>query len=135
MADERNVKVIEKIITQTKEHKISWDYLDTKPEIYQGMDWVRTKTQLDAFLGTKEKEYCDFNRENSFYARVNDTYIVVKSKNNNPSDLYFIPYTFKKVVKMGAGEYGEYITRLLNLIHSQFPDAKDFINDFLSDEE
>ena len=135
MSNEKNIKVIEKIIDQTKKHQIKWDYLDNKPEIYQGMEWIRTKTQFDAFLGTKEKEYLAFDRENSFYTCLKNTYIVIKSPINSPASLYIVPETFKKVVVMPAGEYGEYVTYLLNLVHSQFPDARDFIDDFLNDGE
>lgn len=134
MADEKNIKVIAKIINQTKEGKIAWEYLDKKAEIYQGMRWTTTRTQFDSFLGLKEKECIDFNRENSFYTKISGTYIVLKSYDNNPVDLYIIPYTFKKVIKMSSSNYGEHITRLFNLVNSQFPDAKDFIDDFLDSE-
>lgn len=135
MAEQTYINFIEEIIERTKAHSISWDYLDKKIDLYQGMDWTRTKTQIDIFYGTKESEYVDFNVENSFYAKIDNTYIVLKVRNNNPADLFVIPYTFKKVVKMSADEYGEYITRLMNIVQSQFPDAKDFISNFLHNEE
>lgn len=43
--------------------------------------------------------------------------------------------TYKKVVEFSPDEYGEYITRLLNLVQSQFPSADAFIDDFLKVKE
>ena len=43
--------------------------------------------------------------------------------------------TYKKEVEFSPDEYGEYITRLLNLVQSQFPSADAFIDDFLKVKE
>lgn len=45
--------------------------------------------------------------------------------------LYVIPRTFKKVVILSPDLYGEFITRLLNLVQSKFPSGDAFIDSFL----
>ena len=54
---------------------------------------------------------------------------------NQPASLFIVPETYKKVVEFSPDEYGEYITRLLNLVQSQFPSADAFIDDFLKVKE
>ena len=75
------------------------------------------------------------HEENSFYAKINETYVVLRVRRANlPADLYVVPYTYKRVVKMAADEYGEYITRLMNLVQNEFPDGKSFIDKLLAEE-
>lgn len=132
MAEKKYVDFLNKLISQTKDRKIFWKYLDTNVVLYEGMEWTTTSTEFGIFGETKEKTRINFDRENSFYASVNGTYIVIYVWNNQPAKLYVVPETFKKVVKLTPDEYGEYITRLLNLVHSQFPNAETFIDNFLS---
>ena len=40
----------------------------------------------------------DFNREDSFYANENGTFIVIFVWGNQPAKLYVVPETFKKIV-------------------------------------
>ena len=64
--------------------------------------------------------------------KVVQTYVVLYVWNNNPAKLYVVPNTYKKVVKLEPDEYGEYITRLLNLVQSQFPSGEAFIDSILN---
>lgn len=129
------VEFIEKIIHKTKEHRIRWDYLDKNQDLYLGMDWLKVKSQMDNLFPQKDKYYYDFDEENSFYAKINDTYVVLRVRRANlPADLYVVPYTYKRVVKMAADEYGEHITRLMNLVQNEFPDGKSFIDKLLAEE-
>ena len=48
---------------------------------------------------------------------------------------FIVPGTYKKIVELAPEDYGEYITRLLNLVQSQFPSADAFIDDFLKDKK
>lgn len=126
------IEFIEKIIHKTKEHRIRWDYLDKNQDLYLGMDWLKVKSQMDNIFPQKDKYYYDFDAENSFFAKIDDTYIVLRVRRTNlPADLYVVPYTYKRVVKMSADEYGEYITRLMNLVQNEFPDGKSFIDKLL----
>lgn len=134
MAEQKYIDFINKIIEKTKTCNISWNYLDKNEELYQGMDWMTTKTKFDAFLGLKEKDYINFDPENSFFAKVGSVCLVLLVRHNTPANMYIVPYTYKKVVKLPADEYGEYITRLINLVNSQFPNADDFIDSFLKDD-
>ena len=91
-----------------------------------------TKTNYAMFpLGAKETITPDFNQEDSFFAHMGDMYIVIYVWYNEPAKLYIVPKTYKKVTVLPADEYGEYITRLLNLVQSQFPNAETFIDNFL----
>ena len=48
-------------------------------------------------------------------------------------DVYVVPSTFKNTVYLSAEIYGDIITRLLNLVQSQFPDGEVFIDKFLKE--
>ena len=135
MSNTNYIAFIERIIEMTKSNSLRWDYLDKKIELYQGMDWIQTKTRFDGFFGTKEVEYPNFDDENSFYAQIDGTYIVLRVCDKKPANLYVVPYTYKKVVKLSADIYGEYITRLMNIVQSKFPSAENFIDAFLKNED
>ena len=134
MADQRYTEFIEKIISRTKSNSLNWSYLDTKKELYEGMGWVNTKTEYELFRGNKEIITPDFNVEDSFYTNIDNMYIVIYVWRDQPAKLYIVPYTYKKVTSLTPDEYGEYITRLLNLVQSQFPNAETFIDSFLENE-
>lgn len=133
MAEKRYVDFLNKLINSTKERKIDWKYLDTNQELYEGMEWIKTSTEFALWGGSKEKTVLDFNKEDSFYAQEDGTYIVIYVWGNRPAKLYVVPSTFKKVVIFTPDEYGEYITRLLNLVQNQFPNGESFIDVFLND--
>lgn len=130
MGNEKYIIFLKNIIEDTKNRKMEWDYLDANASLYEGMNWTRTKTEFSA-LSTKEKEYPNFDRENSFYTSIGSTYIVLLVRSNQPAVLYVVPNTYKKIVKLSPDEYGELITRLLNLVESQFPNAEDFIEEYI----
>ena len=135
MANQRYIDFLNKLINDTKENRIRWKYLDTNRALYEGMEWTKTTTEFGLFTGNREITLMDFNREDSFYSNENGTYVVIYVWGNQPAKLYVIPETFKKVVTLTPDEYGEYITRLLNLVQSQFTNAEAFIDKFLNDKE
>ena len=126
------IAFIEQIIEMTKNNSLTWDYLDSHTKLYQGMKWTQSRTQFDVFLGSKEVERPNFDDENSFYTKIDNTYIVLYARDKSPANLYVVPYTYKNVVIMTADMYGEYITRLMNIVQSKFPSAKSFIDSFLN---
>lgn len=133
MSEQRYVDFIEKIIERTKEKKIAWRYLDTNKALYEGMHWTTTKTDFGFLASIKEITLPDFNQEDSFYANIDGTYIVIYVWKDQPASLYVVPETYKKVVWLTPDEYGASITRLLNLVQSQFPSGEGFIDSILSD--
>lgn len=130
MDSERYVSFLKKIIEDTKENKMQWRYLDSNDSLYEGMEWTKTKTEFGLF-SQKEHVYPDFDTENSFYTSIMDTYIVLLVHSNQPAILYIVPKTYKKVVTLRPDEYGELITRLLNLVESQFPNGENFIEEYI----
>ena len=131
MAEKKYIEFLNKLIDDTKERKIDWKYLDKNKTLYEGMNWTKVSSVLGLFSGEKEKTYADFNVEDSFYTIVNETYIVIYVYGTQPATLYVIPGTFKKVVILSPDLYGDFITRLLNLVQSQFPSGDAFIDSFL----
>ena len=131
MAEKKYIDFLNKLIDDTKERKIDWKYLDKNKTLYEGMNWTKVSSVLGLFSGEKEKTYADFNVEDSFYTIVNETYIVIYVYGTQTATLYVIPRTFKKVVILSPDLYGEFITRLLNLVQSQFPSGEAFIDSFL----
>ena len=132
MDDQRYVHFILALIQQTKEKKLHWQYLDKNRALYEGMNWTRTKASYGLFSGGKEIISPDFNTEDSCFVNVDDIYIVLYVWGNQPANLYIIPNTYKKVTRLTADGYGDHITRLLNLVQSQFPNAEDFIDKFIA---
>ena len=130
MAEQVYIDFIEKIINRTKEKKLSWNYLDSKESLYEGMGWIQTRNEYVMFGSNKEVTYPDFDVESSFYATIGNMFVVIYVWSNQPAKLYVVPNTYKKVVSLTPDEYGEYITRLLNLVQSQFPNAETFIKEF-----
>ena len=135
MADQRYIDFIEAIIDRTKNNQLDWHYLDKNESLYKGMEWTKTTTEYGLFsLNGKEKTVADFNQEDSFYAHIGEMYIVIYVWRDQPAKLYIVPNTYKKVTCLAPDEYGKYITRLLNLVQSQFPNAETFIDNFLKKE-
>lgn len=134
MVSEKYIAFIEKLIEMTKRNALAWSYLDTEPDLCKGMEWtVDTRDVLSIFADvTNVKRYDD---EESFVCRREGTYIVLFMKSNSATpSLYVIPHTYKSVAILKPDEYGEYITRLYNLVKSGFPQADTFIDTFLSEE-
>ncbi len=130
MADNNYIKFLDLLINETKIKKIKWDYLDKNKNLIKNMDWCTTS--LFSTMTARDPEP-NFNTEDSFYAKSGETYIVILVYGNDPATLYVIPPTFKKIVHLRADEYGDQITRLLNIVQSQFPNADQFIKDFIFD--
>jgi hypothetical protein len=132
MANNKYVDFIIRITQQTKNKKLNWRYLDTNKALYEGMGWVNTRTQLALFSPDREVKTPNFNQENSFYSCIDGMFIVLYVWNDEPAKMFVIPDTYKKVVTLPPDEYGEHITKLLNLVQSQFPNAESFIDNYLS---
>ena len=126
---------IDKVINMTKEHALSWAYLDTEEALCKGMNWMATSRETSFLALTDILVAKHFDEENSFVCCRDDTYIVlfVGARNSLPT-LYVIPYTYKGSVVLKPEEYGEYTTRLHNLVKRQFPHADNFIADFLAEQ-
>lgn len=133
MVDNKLVSFILKIIQQTKEKKMEWKYLDENRTLYEGMGWANKKVNYGFFSPTTETITPNFNIEDSFFTRIGDMCIVIYVRNDTPASLFVVPNTYKKVVVLTPDEYGDYITQLLNLVESQFPNAESFIDDFLDE--
>lgn len=134
MANGKNILFIEKLIEETKIKKIKWDYLVNNEDLYRGMGWVRNKEEYDFFLDRVEKVLPGFDVENSFYTEINNINIVLLSKTKAPADLYVVPDTYRRSIRIPSKDFGEYITRLMNIVQSQFPNAADFMKSYLNDE-
>ena len=126
MAEEKYNRFIEELINKTKNNKLYWHYLDTDTDIYTKMGWC--KEGNIGILSMSKTITPTFNRENSFYATENGFRIVLLVFGNDPADLYVIPSTYKRVLWLSASIYGELITRLLNLVQSQFPDSEEYVD-------
>lgn len=134
MANTKYISFVEKLIELTKKNAIGWSYLDTEPELCKGMEWAVDTRDVYSLFG-EMVHIKHYDGENSFAAHKEGTYIVLFTKNNSTMPLlYVVPHTYKGVVVLKPDEYGEYITRLFNLVKSGFPHADNFIDDFLSAE-
>ena len=134
MVDQRYIDFIEKIISKTKEKNLNWRYLDSNKELYENMGWTNSRSEYDILMREKIFLIPKFNTDDSFYTNINNMYVVIYVWENQPAKLYIVPPTYKKVTTLPPDEYGEYITRLLNLVQSQFPNAEAFIDNFLNEE-
>lgn len=131
MADKKYALFLEKIIQETKRNTITWCYLDSNKELYEAMNWIDVQYNSDGLFGRQKVVYPDFDTENSFYTKIDGTYVVILVRDNTPAIIYVIPNTYKKKVVLPPEEYGALSTRLLNLVQEGFPDADRFIADFL----
>ena len=116
MAENKYVDFIRKIFEKTKANSIEWDYLDSNKSLYRRMEW-------NNYSGGAA-----FDIESSFWSVIDGYYIVLFTEEGSLTDLYVIPNTFKNIVVLEASKYGEFITRLYNLVRGQFPDADSFID-------
>lgn len=134
MVNDKYIALVEKLIKMSKKNALSWKYLDTESDLCDGMDWKVTPTAVFALLGDLS-DTVYFDGENSFVCRRDGTYLVLfmEASSTTPS-LYVVPHTYKGVVVLKPGEYGEYTTRLFNIVKSSFPHADSFIDKFLSEE-
>lgn len=132
MADDRYANFLEKVLELTKSCTLSWKYLDGNKSLCEGMKWIRTFSGVGAFLISNDVIF-DFNTEKSFYCRSDDTYVVLLVDGTQPANIYIVPSTFKNIVFLSAEIYGDIITRLLNVVQSQFPDGETFIDNFLKE--
>lgn len=134
MAEKKYVSFILKLIKQTKEQLLQWRYLDENKSLCRNMDWMDEDDSISVMLSEKEEPTFYFDVENSFYCRIKENYIVLCVSDNEPAELFVIPSTFKCIVQLTPDEYGEHITRLLNLVRSTFPSGENFIDEFISGE-
>lgn len=121
MAEKKYIDFIEKLLAKTKAKEIKWGYLDSYETLYTNMHWT------DGLIGMPQ-----FNTEKSFFAKIDSYYVVLLTDLSNLIDLYVVPSTYKNICTLKAEEYGEYTTRLYNLVRSRFPDADAFITNFIN---
>ena len=135
MDNNKYIAFIRKLLRKNKEGTVEWKYLDSNLQLCQGMHWTENNafTTMASVVAGKDAHYFDFNVESSFYCKISDYYVVLYVQDNNPAVMLIIPPTFKSVLQLTPDEYGEYITRLLNLVQSKFPTADAFIDQFLRD--
>lgn len=112
------IAFVEKLIADTKIGDIEWVYLDTQTKFCNAMDFWH----FGEFT---------FDTARSFYTKQNSTHLAIVQSGSKPADLYVIPPTFKNIVVLQSSDLGEYVTRLQNVVASQFPAADTFIQDFL----
>lgn len=134
MANERYIAFVEKLIEMSKKNALPWKYLDTAADLCAGMDWTVESSSIFVMLGEPARTK-HFDSENSFVCHRDGTYLVLFTRANGamPS-LYIVPHTYKGIVVLKPEEYGEYVTRLFNIVKSSFPHADTFIDKFLSEE-
>lgn len=135
MIDNKYIMFINRLISLTKENEIEWKYLDSNTRLCEEMDWCEKKSPIttlqDSLSGSFERAYY-FDVENSFYTKINETFITLVVQDNNPASLMIIPNTYKKVVTLSPSDYGENITRLLNIVQNKFPSGEAFVDNFLN---
>lgn len=133
MVNSRYIAFLRELIQQTKDNHLEWNYLDENKGLCEKMKWAEKNSFLDIF--SDDTPFLCFNCDDSFYVSIDGTTIVILVEKNNPADVYVIPSTFKKIVVLRADEYGQWITRLLNIVQSKFPDGDAFIREFLQKPE
>lgn len=132
LTNDRYSHFLTKVFEMTKSCTLSWKYLDSNKKLCEGMRWSTSYSGIGAFLVNDDIHF-DFNIDRSFYCQEGNTYIALLVHGTQPADVYIVPNTFKNVVQLSAEIYGDIITRLLNLVQSQFPDGEAFIDDFLKE--
>lgn len=138
MGENNYINFLEKLIKLTKDQQIVWHYLDSNKPLCRNMNWMEGESTFSAItvaLSGRNEHLFEFDTERSFYSKIDENYIVLYTETSNPAVMFVIPPTFKKIIKFSPDEYGDYITRLLNLVESQFPSADAFIDDFLKDDK
>lgn len=131
LVNDRYTLFLKKVFEMTKSCTLSWMYLDQNKTLCEGMNWITSYSGLTAAFLSDVSFH--FNTEQSFYCKSGDTCIVLLVHGTDPANLYIVPNTFKNVVCLSAETFGDMITRLLNLVQSQFPDGEAFIDKFLEE--
>ena len=121
MAEQKYIDFIQKLHNKTKSQVIKWGYLDAAESVYTKMGWT------DGLIGLPT-----FDTDKSFISKIDSYYVVLLTNDKSLTDLYVIPSTYKNICVLKAEDYGEYTTRLYNLVRSRFPDADAFITNFIN---
>lgn len=134
MVEKKYVIFINKIIRLTKSNEIEWKYLDSNTHLCEEMKWCDRKNPIktiqENLTGSGEREFY-FDDENSFYTKIDEIFLVLFVQDSEPASLMIIPNTYKKVVTLSPSDFGENITRLLNIVQNKFPSGEAFVDDFL----
>ena len=135
MADTKHIDFIEKVINKTKEKKWKWAYLDTEAELCKAMNWATSSGTSWLLQPTRNLFATHFDDEVSFVCKQKNAFIVlfVEPDSSLPT-MYVIPKEYKGVVQLSPDEYGEYTTRLHNMIKKLFPHGEQFIDEFLAED-
>ena len=123
---------LQSLIKKSKEQQIKWKCLDSNMELCRGIHLCREsladklyQNVPSFYFDTENSYYAEFPKENMFVA------LIVKSNSDGPATiLQVIPNTFKNDLVLGFSDYGDLLTRLSNIIKSQFPNPDDFIASF-----
>ena len=88
------VAFIDKVINMTKEHALSWAYLDTEEALCKGMNWIATSRETSFLALTDILVAKHFDEENSFVCCRDDTYIVLFLKRKNAISTRYVCRAF-----------------------------------------
>lgn len=132
MAEMQYVRFLDKLIHKTKYDEIEWEYLDSNEYLCKKMKWYASASRELIPKVIFDTEVTYYNPEDSFCAEIDETTIVIFAQQEELVSFYVIPPTFRKILRLSADEYGDYITRLLNVVQSKFPSSDQFVIDFLT---
>ena len=118
------MKIINKLIQETKENKLKWAYLP-----------VDNKLSSVCF----ELVYGDLNYNSSFVLKVNNGYFALCDTVDTDIYLIIVPSLDSKDIQCineneaGNLMYQQELLRLQNLVKKQFPNVEDFLQEFMDD--
>lgn len=96
---------IDNLIDQTKTQQVMWDYLCSNEKLC-----------LNSGLCISDGCF-KFNEKSSCFCEINEVYIILLVLGNNPSEMYVVTHKLKCIAHIYPYEYGDRITRLLNMAH------------------
>lgn len=115
--------ILNKLLEKTKSNSLKWFYLDTH------------KRLSDCSLTFFNDGY---NRNNSFYANINNGFFVLVDYKSNFYLTVFPTLESREVTTINASKNGvmssqDELLRLLNLIKKQYPQVDDIVADLMND--
>ncbi|WP_204791987.1 hypothetical protein, partial [Oscillibacter sp. CU971] len=72
--------------------------LDKVKSLYEGMNWSCRSTEFGLF-GKQVSLHPDLDTENRFYCNIDETYLVLLVRNDQPATFYVVPATFRFLYK------------------------------------
>lgn len=119
--NDRYNQFILELINRTKLKKIEWKYLDDNAELESKLKY--SKANLPG----------SYDTDQSFYFSEGNSYVVLFTTNGKYVNtiLLVVPSTFRQIKLISDDEYTANLTRLLENVKRCFPNAEDFIDEFL----